>query len=267
MVHLLLLLLLLLLRAPYVGDGFALRGKLARPEAPRHRAVPPPTRGWPNAPAHLRRITASPPAGGLRRFQRSRRSQEVTRAPTPGPRRDFPARQWERRSRDSSTQPRTADRKASRTCSFPAGEAYGAAVDPLDRLGSGGLFLEAVERTGTAVSGGGCHGTKRVTDALAGGLHTRPETPVWEFVASVAGAFLPSSRPTSRTAPRPSVSIASNSARRLTPRALGHRAPAIAFNLLPIRGRVIALATGGGVRIRLYDAGAGRVESRDPTAS
>ena len=34
----------------------------------------------------------------------------------------------------------------------------------------------------------GGHGTKWVTDALAGGLHTRPETPVWEFVASLAGA-------------------------------------------------------------------------------
>jgi hypothetical protein len=33
-----------------------------------------------------------------------------------------------------------------------------------------------------------------------------PEMPVWEFVASVAGAFLPSSRPTSRTAPRAQMS-------------------------------------------------------------
>ncbi len=82
-----------------------------------------------------------------------------------------------------------ADRETSPISSVAARDAYGAAVDPLGRLGPWELFLVPVRQPERRVPEVGGHETKWVTDALAGGLHTRPETPVWKFVASVAKAF------------------------------------------------------------------------------
>lgn len=72
---------------------------------------------------------------------------------------------------------------------LPAGDAYEAGGRLIGRLASGGLFVVPVgelERWFPEISG---HGTKWVTDALAANLHARADTPVWDFMTTVLGAF------------------------------------------------------------------------------